>query len=84
MSKAVTPVGFSLTPEDIPASTRKSVYNEQINSFISSGEKSVHVGFPPDMKVATVIAGLRRAAINKSVRVVQKHASVYLQLLEGE
>ena len=81
--------GFTMVPEDVPATVRVSVYADQIDAFLATGEPSVKLGIPADMKLATVVQGLRKASEGKGVKVRQKQtktgdASVYLQIVQGE
>jgi hypothetical protein len=72
--------GFQLTPKAVPARIRTNFYQEIVQEFVASGEKSVLVE-GTERKPATLVQGLRKAIDatgSRNVKVVQRLGDTYL------
>jgi len=72
--------GFSLTPKPVPLRQRTNFYQEIVEAFVASREKSVVVE-GTERKPATLVQGLRKAlqaTDRKDIKVVQRTGDTYL------
>ncbi|HZK48492.1 MAG TPA: hypothetical protein VFD74_02685 [Thermoleophilia bacterium] len=72
--------GFSLVPKTVPLRQRTNFYQEIVEEFVASREKSVVVE-GTERKPATLIQGLRKAVTatgRDNIKVVQRMGDTYL------
>ena len=72
--------GYSLVPKAVPLRIRTNFYQDIVQEFVESGEKSVLVE-GTERKSATLVQGLRKAIEatgHKGVKVVQRMGDTYL------
>ncbi len=72
--------GFQLIPKPVPLRQRTNFYQEIVEAFVASGEKSAVVE-GTERKPATLIQGLRKALEatgHNDIKVVQRMGDTYL------
>jgi hypothetical protein len=72
--------GYQLVPKAVPQRIRTNFYQEIVQEFVSSGEKSVLVD-GTERKPTTLVQGLRKAieaTENRDIKVVQRMGETYL------